>query len=1326
MNKIITGILVCCCILTVNTRIVGQGCSLSCKLSADISLGADCTAMVLAEDLITSATGCNVLSVALFDEIGQLIPTSPMLTANQIGTVVTAVITDAGSGNNCDVLLNVFDKTIPALICGDFLFNCSENDRAPSLGSSFINNNEQTLSDDCTTINFNITGNDLIDDLNVGLDVFVSEGSQFFAYLLGPDGTMVTLIEEANSLNLCDDQYLNIHFDDQSQASYTDLNNACVGEDTLMGFFNPFSPLEVFSEKMIAGNWMLTICNDSNDPVIYNGAQLKFSTDQSIFPFPTPVGTIINQINDNTFSLSNFDGCGPATLSYLDLENNEGCGSPFNATLTRIWTVEDIYGNINNCEQNFSFERLGPDQINLPEHLSPNTGNALACEDRTPDPGNAIVPNIGWNILPNGNPSPDPEFYPAPNDNVVKWFGTGRPEVGGCYDLDFTFSDVRINECSGSNINACFKINRTWTAIDPCDGSTFTYIQNIFVEDLSGPSITGIQDVTISTSGFNCLTDWVAPIPTLSDNCNDNLGLSYVILSNEGNVIYNGAANQNTIENIPVGEHNIIYQASDCCSNTTSESIRLTVLDQIPPTAVCKSFLTTNLGANGTAKLNASVFNNGSNDDCTPVFFKVIRMDNTLDVAEGSTASQPDTPCNIANGDDDAGTSGLQIYFDDDVYFCCDDLDNNPFVILRVFDVNPGAGPIAPNRMRLGGDLYNRFNDCMAQVEVSDKLPPEIFCPADITVECDIWVLDTFVTGVATAADNCELANLTYSDNNQLNQCNVGTITRTWTATDHNGLTTSCTQLITLQDTTNPIIIYPSERTIDCSDLDNLDVAGRPEVIDNCALIGFSYNDEIFPISGGCKLKVIRTWSGMDICDWVAYSGQQIIIAEDNLPPILVGVPDDLDATCDNIPAVPNVTATDDCNNFSNLVFEENIINQQCEHTYQLERIWTATDVCGNQDMDSYIITVQDTLAPVFDSIPVDMNLQCFDQAPLIPLTATDNCDPMPDIQFSESTIPGDCPNRFTLLRSWTVTDACGNSTMTTQNLIFSDDEDPVLSNVPADITLECGDDVPSAPTVTALDNCDGNIMVQFSEIPGPNSCNDGLLFTRTWTATDGCNNSVSESQQIFLFDTDPPVFDSLPGDLTISCDENFPDNKLTATDACTQDVIVSFSRSISLGNCPQELFVTWTWTAEDDCGNEAMHSILISVVDDNDPEIIGVPADVTVSCEDIPDVPTLSSRDDCDPNPSLTFSQQSDPGNCPQEMQLIRTWTAEDACGNSVMEVQNILVTDELAPTFMNVPTDVTVECDMIPNRLQLPLLIIAILIQCLILSRPVLTVIV
>ena len=75
---------------------------------------------------------------------------------------------------------------------------------------------------------------------------------------------------------------------------------------------------------------------------------------------------------------------------------------------------------------------------------------------------------------------------------------------------------------------------------------------------------------------------------------------------------------------------------------------------------------------------------------------------------------------------------------------------------------------------------------------------------------------------LASATDNCDSApTVTYDDSIAPSQNCIQeyTITRTWLATDDCGNTSTCTQVIVVDDRTAPVITFcPANVTIECTD----------------------------------------------------------------------------------------------------------------------------------------------------------------------------------------------------------------------------------------------------------------------------------------------------------------------------------------------------------------------------------------------------------------------------------------------------------------------------------------------------------------------------
>ena len=223
--------------------------------------------------------------------------------------------------------------------------------------------------------------------------------------------------------------------------------------------------------------------------------------------------------------------------------------------------------------------------------------------------------------------------------------------------------------------------------------------------------------------------------------------------------------------------------------------------------------------------------------------------------------------------------------------------------------------------------------------------------------------------------------------------------------------------------------------------------------------------------------------------------------------------------------------------------------------------------------------------------------------------------------------------------------------------------------------------------TPTATDNCDLDVDIVYTEVRTDGNCPDNYTLTRTWVATDNCGNSTTGTQIITVQDTTDPVLAGVPADVTIECD-NIPDAATpTATDNCDAEVDIEYTEVRTDGNCPDNYTLTRTWVATDNCGNSTTGTQVITVQDTTDPVLAGVPADVTVECDNIPDAATPTATDNCDTDVDIVYTEVRTDGNCPDNYTLTRTWVATDNCGNSTTGTQIITVQDTTDPVLAGVP---------------------------------------
>src|SRR5258705_7985286 len=108
-----------------------------------------------------------------------------------------------------------------------------------------------------------------------------------------------------------------------------------------------------------------------------------------------------------------------------------------------------------------------------------------------------------------------------------------------------------------------------------------------------------------------------------------------------------------------------------------------------------------------------------------------------------------------------------------------------------------------------------------------------------------------------------------------------------------------------------------------------------------------------------------------------------------------------------------------------------------------------------------------------------------------------------------------------TITRTWDATDACNNHSATrTQTITVTDTTPPTIGAAGADATIECTG-TPSFTAPTATDACNGATVNQLRDVTTTTGCIKTI--TRTWHATDACNNhSATRTQTITVTDTTP------------------------------------------------------------------------------------------------------------------------------------------------------------------------------------------------------------
>ena len=72
------------------------------------------------------------------------------------------------------------------------------------------------------------------------------------------------------------------------------------------------------------------------------------------------------------------------------------------------------------------------------------------------------------------------------------------------------------------------------------------------------------------------------------------------------------------------------------------------------------------------------------------------------------------------------------------------------------------------------------------------------------------------------------------------------------------------------------------------------------------------------------------------------------------------------------------------------------------------------------------------------------------------PTNVTDDCDPNPDVDFTDYIFPGSCENEYQIRRTLRVTDRCGHFAEIFQEITVVDQQAPTFVNEPEDLLIFC------------------------------------------------------------------------------------------------------------------------------------------------------------------------------------------------------------------------------------------------------------------------------
>ncbi|MDR6567665.1 T9SS type B sorting domain-containing protein [Chitinophaga ginsengisegetis] len=423
--------------------------------------------------------------------------------------------------------------------------------------------------------------------------------------------------------------------------------------------------------------------------------------------------------------------------------------------------------------------------------------------------------------------------------------------------------------------------------------------------------------------------------------------------------------------------------------------------------------------------------------------------------------------------------------------------------------------------------------------------------PADTTVDCDKVPAKTDLKANDDCAGEIIIPVVEVRQDLPGNCSNNYLLIRTWTAKDECNTGVTLKQVITVKDMTAPVfnMAAPADTTVDC---DKIPAGFNLTASDNCTpgVITVVPKDSAARNTNNCNNNYViyRKWTAFDECG-NARAVQQIIRVQDTTRPVFsMPAPKDTVVDCDKVPAWPAITATDNCSGSIQVFTSTKTVKLpgNCARNFQETRTWTATDECGNKSVMQQIITVQDTTKPVFTVMPpADTTVSCDNiPAPATDVQVSDNCSSIGNgltvsRRITTERTPGECAGNYRIIRTWIAKDACGNTATITQVVTVKDTTRPVIMPAPADVEIYCQDKIPTAPVLTATDNCDNSFPKRaiYTEDPYVEDICNGYTIVRRWTIMDACGNKANDViQRVIIKPCDKP---QLEATLPSNCSDN-------------------------------------------------------------------------------------------------------------------------------------------------------------------------------------------
>lgn len=651
-------------------------------------------------------------------------------------------------------------------------------------------------------------------------------------------------------------------------------------------------------------------------------------------------------------------------------------------------------------------------------HIEDKVAPQIICQDVT--------------IHCNGDSDPSVIGFPIGADNC------------GIIDYDYTDNYIELDCQDYIGLTATAKIERSWVITDD-QGYAASCVQDIYfikpaITDIALP---GNLD-NISNSALDCNDDasnlTLTGQPTFNGQALEDGDLCGIGVTSTDQVLNDCGGGSKIFRN---------WALVDWCTGEIVNHIQIIkLLDTTAPTIACPADVTVSTGQNsctGSAILNAATIS----DDCSAI---TVEIQTPLGTINGNGGVLADAP---------VGVHTITYIATD----ACNNATSCTMTVTVVDDIAPVAVCDEHTIVALGIDgtakVYaETFND-----ESYDNC-------GDVTIEVRRMDAAACIGEDGTAFGESVPFYCCDIDNTVLVELQV---------TDANGLTNSCMVEVEVQDKIDPVIICPTDITLNCDqDYTDLAITGNADAVDNCQGVIVTYVD-VNESFNNCHVgSLTRIWTATDAVGLTATCSQLITVTNndpfDGNTDIVWPLDFDseecgISVSPDDLPAAyGNPVITEDGCDIVVVTYNDELLPFEYPACYKILRKWTVVDWCQfNADTGEgqwekiQVIKISNTIAPVITSTCEDFDVCSYDAncggvEVALTLDATDDCTDNANLRYSyvvDAYTNGttdtygstnDATNTYPIGTHsivWTVEDGCGNTTTCEYSFTVTDCKKP-------------------------------------------------------------------------------------------------------------------------------------------------------------------------------------------------------------------------------------------------------------------------------------------